>query len=68
MVLGAFGAFLYFGHLAHEIFKDSVWFPFILSFIGLAIIYLGILYQRNIEWMESKISEKIPPWMKNLLP
>lgn len=55
MVFGAFGFFGYLSHLAYEVFKDSPLFPFILSFIGLLIIYLGILYQRNLPTLKSKL-------------
>ena len=67
MVFGAFGLFAYLGHLAHNIFKDSVLFPFALSFIGLVIIYLGVLYQKNLEWMEKNIFEKLPDGFKKFL-
>lgn len=47
MILGAVGSFFYLGHLAYNIFQDSIWFPFALSFIGLGMIYLGIFCQKN---------------------
>ncbi len=68
MICGAFGAFIYFSHLAYEVFQNSILFPFVLSFIGLAVIYLGVLYQKNIQWIERKIFETIPTWLRNLLP
>src|SRR5207253_3967209 len=34
MVFGAVGAYVYLGHLAWEVFKDSVWFPFVLAALG----------------------------------
>lgn len=68
MIFGVIGAFLYFGHLAYEVFKDSILFPFVLSFIGLSIIYLGILYQRNAQWIERQVIAKVPLWIRNLLP
>jgi len=46
LVFGGVGAFAYIGHLAYEVFKDSILFPLILSFLGVAVIYLGILYQK----------------------
>lgn len=57
MVLGAFGTFLYFSHLAYDLFKDSMIFPFAMTLIGLSFIYLGILYQKNREKIETKIQE-----------
>lgn len=46
IILGGIGTFAYLYHIADVFFKDSLAFPLILSFIGLALIYLGILYQR----------------------
>lgn len=56
MIFGAFGIFLYLSHLAFFLFKDSVLFPFILTLIGLAIVGLGILYQRNISTIRDKFN------------
>jgi hypothetical protein len=47
MVFGAIGVFWYLGHLAYQVFADSFLFPFFLTFLGLGIIYIGILYQRH---------------------
>ena len=47
MILGAIGTFAYLGHLSYKYFQDSIWFPIILTLIGLALIYLAILFQRN---------------------
>jgi len=60
MVFGAIGSFIYFSHLAYEIFQNSILFPFVLSFIGLIIIFLGILFQKNIQWIEKKVVDTIP--------
>lgn len=68
MVFGALGTFLYFSHLAYDIFQDSMLFPFVLSFIGLLIIYLGVLYQKNIAWIEKAMLEKMPDSIRRLLP
>ena len=48
VVFGAAGVFGYVGHLAWEIFEDSLLFPFALSAAGLAIIALGILYAKTV--------------------
>lgn len=66
MVFGAVGVFLYFGHLAREFFKDSMLFPFALTLIGLMIIYLGVLYQKNSHKIESKLFKKLPPSLKKI--
>lgn len=49
MVFGAIGVFAYLAYLADAIFHDSILFPFVLTLIGLAVIYLGILYHKNRE-------------------
>lgn len=50
MVFGAIGSFIYFTHLADEIFKDSPLFPFAVSIIGLLIMYLGIVVSKKKTW------------------
>lgn len=60
MVFGAIGVFAYLAHLTHNLFKDSVLFPFALSAIGLLIIYLGILYQKNEKRIEKYVMSKLP--------
>ncbi|MFM1892210.1 MAG: hypothetical protein RLZ44_1287, partial [Pseudomonadota bacterium] len=47
VVFGGLGAAGYLGHLAYDVFKDSMLFPFVLTIIGLGIIYLGIVWQRH---------------------
>lgn len=67
MIFGALGVFAYLSHLAHNVFQDTILFPFVLSFIGLAIIYLGVLYQRNISKIEKYLLEKLPAGIKSFL-
>lgn len=68
MVFGALGCFMYLSYLAYEIFQNSILFPFILSVIGLVIVYLGILYQKNIQWIEGKIAAIVPEGVRKLFP
>lgn len=67
MILGALGVFGYLGHLAYNIFENSLLFPFVLSAIGLLIIYLGVLYQRNMGWIEKNIFKRIPSSIRDFL-
>jgi hypothetical protein len=46
-VFGGLGVAAYVGHLAYTVFSDSVAFPFVLTLVGLGIVYLGILWQRH---------------------
>lgn len=55
LVFGAIGVYVYLGHLAYEVFKGSMMFPFALTVLGFAIIYGGVLYQRHHEQIESYI-------------
>jgi hypothetical protein len=60
--------FGYVGHLAWEIFEDSLLFPFALSAAGLAIIALGILYARNRDRIEGAMERTIPTSIRRVLP
>jgi hypothetical protein len=68
VVFGAAGVFGYVGHLAWEIFEDSLLFPFVLSGAGLAIIALGILYAKNRDRIEDAVVRTIPTGIRRLLP
>jgi hypothetical protein len=68
VVFGALGVFGYVGHLAWEIFEDSLLFPFVLSAAGLAIIALGILYAKNRDKIEGAVVRTIPTNIRRLLP
>jgi hypothetical protein len=46
-VFGGLGVAGYLGYLSYRVFKDSLIFPFALSAVGLAIIALGVLWQRR---------------------
>jgi len=60
VVFGALGCCAYLGHLAWDVFEESWFFPITLTAIGLAIIYLGVLWQKN----ETALTEKA----RSLLP
>jgi hypothetical protein len=47
VVFGVLGVHVYLGHLAYEVFKDSVLFPFALALLGLSVILVTILAQRQ---------------------
>jgi len=52
-VFGGLGVAGYLGYLSYKVFKDSLIFPFALSLVGLAIIGLGVLWQRReAQWSE----------------
>ena len=50
LVFGALGVYVYLGHLAWQVFKDSLLFPFVLALLGLSLILATVLGQRY--WMK----------------
>ena len=46
LVFGALGVYVYLGHLAWQVFKDSLLFPFILALLGLSLILATVWGQR----------------------
>ncbi|MBA2377871.1 MAG: DUF2157 domain-containing protein [Rubrobacter sp.] len=68
LVFGAIGVFGYVGHLAWDLFENSMLFPFALSAVGLAVIALGILYARNREGIEGAVMSLVPDGARDFLP
>ena len=67
VVFGAIGGSIYLGHLASTVFKDSWLFPITLTAIGLLIIYLGILWQKNETTITEKTRSILPAPLRELL-
>ncbi|WP_375776267.1 hypothetical protein ACE103_31840 [Bradyrhizobium sp. ma5] len=63
-VFGAFGICIYLGHLADVVFKDSLWFPFSLSLIGIAVIAAGLLYHRNERAIAGWLAAHLPAGLR----
>ena len=68
LVLGALGLFGYFFYLAGEVFADSIFFPFAVSLLGLAVIFLGIQYQRRQDKINATILGWLPASWRSQLP
>jgi hypothetical protein len=68
IVFGGMGVFGYFGHLAHSIFQDSLLFPFVVTVLGILIIYIGVQYQRHQETLERLILGWVPMSFRQVLP
>jgi spore maturation protein SpmA len=49
------------------VFKDSLLFPFALSLIGLAIIWLGVLWQRREAELTTRMRALLPSAVRELL-
>lgn len=60
LVFGGVGFFGYLGYLSWNLFKDSISFPFLLTGLGLAVIYLGWLYHRKYDQIQ-KLARKFIP-------
>jgi hypothetical protein len=58
---------MYLVHLANEVFKDSWLFPISLTAIGLGIIYLGLLWQKNEREITQKVRSCLPMALRDFL-
>lgn len=65
---GALGAFGYIGHLAWSVFSHSLLFPFILSLLGLALVWSGWLYHKHHEKIVKLLYRITPDWFIRHLP
>lgn len=67
VVFGAIGCAIYLGHLANHIFKDSWLFPISLSAIGLGVIYIGVVWQKNEKAITGRVRGYLPVAIRELL-
>jgi hypothetical protein len=65
---GALGLSLYLGHLAADVFEQSLLFPLALSAMGLAVIGVGIWYFRKRQAIARWITHTLPPALQRLRP
>lgn len=68
VVYGSLGAVFYLGHLAFNVFAQSIFFPLVLTVFGVGIIFLGVVYQKNHRAIEQLILRLVPGWLKRALP
>ena len=68
LVFGALGVFGYLGHLAYRVFEDSLIFPFVLSAIGILVIYLGVVYQRHRRAIDAAVQRHLPRALQDMIP
>lgn len=68
LVAGTLGAGGYLVYLANEIFQNSMAFPLVLSAMGVAVIYLGIIYHRNRDKIENAVMSILPAGLVKSLP
>ena len=65
-IFGGIGIAVYLGHLA-SLFKDSLLFPVALAFIGILIIFAGILWQRHERRLHDTLTRFLPRPIQNLI-
>jgi hypothetical protein len=66
-VFGGLGVAFYLGHLSWRVFKDSLVFPFALSLIGLAIIWLGVVWHRREAQWSARLRGFLPAPLRELI-
>jgi hypothetical protein len=67
-VFGALGMLLYLGHLAYDVFQDSLLFPFALSAMGVGVIWLGLVYYKRREKLAAWFEARLPLGVRRLRP
>jgi hypothetical protein len=67
-LFGALGIALYLHHLAEEVFRDSLLYPFALSLIGLAVIGAGLGLHRKGAVIEQALQRRLPGALQALRP
>ncbi|MGB6053843.1 MAG: DUF2157 domain-containing protein [Burkholderiaceae bacterium] len=66
-VFGGLGVAGYLGHLAYGLFKDSMLFPFLLTLVGAALVYAGIVWQRHEAAIGTRLRGMLPLPVRTLL-
>ncbi|MCC3244155.1 hypothetical protein LG047_02260 [Methylocystis sp. WRRC1] len=67
-VFGAVGVTMYLGHLAWDVFKDSILFPFALSGIGVLLIAFGLLFHKYGKAVSDTLGELMPAHLRFMRP
>jgi len=67
-VLGAISVATYLGYLASDVFANALLFTFALTALGLAIIFLGIAFQRHQRQINAAIERHMPAALRALRP
>jgi len=66
-VFGGLGVAGYLSYLSWRVFRDSLFFPVWLSAIGLAIIWLGVLWQKNEARWSANVRAFLPRPLRELI-
>lgn len=65
---GVMGIMSYLSYLSWSVFQDSLLFPFALSGIGIAIVWLGIWFAKRRVELTARFEAMIPPALMGLRP
>ncbi len=68
IICGGIGCVTYLGYLVLKVFSQSLPFPLVASFLGLSIIFLGVLYQKHKKIIDEKFRSFLPKYILNLSP
>jgi hypothetical protein len=66
-VFGGLGVAGYLGYLSYRVFRDSLVLPVALTAIGLAIIWLGIVWQRREAQWSAALRQVLPQPLRELM-
>jgi hypothetical protein len=67
-VFGVAGIAFYLGDVASRLFKDSLVFPFALTFLGLVVVALGLWGHRHGARLAERVDAAAPEWLRRLRP
>ncbi|APW43590.1 hypothetical protein [Rhodoferax saidenbachensis] len=63
-IFGALGVAGYLGYLSHRVFEDSLLFPFALTLLGLAVVALGVWWQRHEPAINARLARFVPEGLR----
>jgi hypothetical protein len=68
LVFGGVGVMAYLGHLADDVFRNSILFPFALSGIGILFIAAGLVFHRYGDALAKTFRELLPEFLNGVRP
>lgn len=68
LLYGSLGVLYYLGHWMFTLLSDSALFPFVLTAVGVGIIWIGNKYRKNAAAVDSFVLSLVPAALRNRLP
>lgn len=65
-VFGGLGVAIYLGYLSSRVFQDSLGFTFALTLLGLAVVALGVWWQRHEQAIHARLAQWLPAALRPL--